>query len=137
MKGWCTMDEKTKWKSIDEYICNFPDEIQSILKKIRAVIKKNAPDAIETISYQMPAFKFEGILVYFAVHTAHIGFYPTSSGIEMFKKELAGYTTSKGAVQFPLDKPVPYELIGKIAQFRVKENLERAAVKIKKKRSKR
>lgn len=128
------MDEKTKWNSIDEYISNFPDEIQSILEKIRTVIKKNAPDAIEVISYQMPAFKLEGILVYFAAHKEHIGFYPTSSGIEMFKNKLAGFTTSKGAVQFPLDKPVPYELIGKIVQFRVKENLERAAVKSKKKR---
>lgn len=129
------MDEKTKWNSIDDYISNFPNNIQSILEKIRAVIKKNAPGAIEVISYQMPAFKLEGNLVYFAAHKAHIGFYPTSSGIEMFKKELAGYTTSKGAVQFPLDKPVPYELLEKIVQFRVKENLERAAVKRKKKRT--
>jgi uncharacterized protein YdhG (YjbR/CyaY superfamily) len=129
------MEEKKKWNSIDDYISNFPHTIQSILEKIREVIKKNAPDAIEVISYQMPAFKLKGILVYFAVHKAHIGFYPTSSGIEMFKSELAGYTTSKGAVQFPLDKPVPYELIEKVVQFRVKENLERAVAKNKRKRT--
>jgi uncharacterized protein YdhG (YjbR/CyaY superfamily) len=129
------VNEQTKLNSIDDYISNFPVTIQSILEKIRAIIKKNAPDAIEVISYQMPAFKLEGILVYFAVHKAHVGFYPTSSGIEMFKKELAGYTTSKGAVQFPLDKPVPYELIEEMVQFRVKENLERAAAKRNSKRS--
>lgn len=131
------MDEKIKWHSIDDYISNFPIEIRSILEKIRGVIKKTAPGAIEAISYQMPTFKLEGNLVHFAVHKEHIGFYPTPSGIEMFEKELSGYTTSKGAVQFPLNKPVPYELIGKIVQFRVKENLERAAVKNNRKKSKR
>ena len=120
-------------KTIDEYISVFPKNIQEILKKIRATIQKAAPDAEETINYQMPTFTLKGNLVHFAAFKNHIGFYPTPTGIEKFKKELLSYKGAKGSVQFPLDKPIPYSLIGKIVTFRVKENLERAAIKRKKK----
>jgi uncharacterized protein YdhG (YjbR/CyaY superfamily) len=109
--------------TIDEYIETFPVEIQSILEKLRRTIRKAAPEAAEVISYQMPAFKQNGVLVYFAAHQNHIGFYPTSSGIAAFKKELSAYKGSKGAVQFPLDQPLPFDLVEKIVKFRVKENL--------------
>ena len=111
--------------TIDEYISQFPEDVQHILVKIRAVIRDSAPKAVEKISYQMPGFYLNGMLVWFAAHTHHIGFYPTGSGIEAFKEELSGYKGSKGAVQFPLDKPIPYELIGKIVEFRVAENLKK------------
>ena len=120
-------------KTIDEYISVFPKDIQEILKKIRATIQKAAPGAEETINYQMPTFTLKGNLVHFAAFKNHIGFYPTPTGIEKFKKELSAYKGAKGSVQFPLDKPIPYSLIGKIVTFRVKENLERAAIKRKKK----
>jgi uncharacterized protein YdhG (YjbR/CyaY superfamily) len=114
---------KTQYKTIDEYIQTFPMNIQIILEKMRQTIRKAAPEAVEVISYQMPAFKLNGNLVYFAAFKNHIGFYPNSSGIEFFEKELSPYKTSKGAVQFPLDKPIPYYLVEKIVLFRVKENL--------------
>jgi uncharacterized protein YdhG (YjbR/CyaY superfamily) len=116
---------KTQYKTIDEYIKIYPTNIQSILEQMRQTIQKAAPEAGEAISYQMPAFKLNGNLVYFAAFKNHIGFYPTSSGIEAFKQELSPYKTSKGAVQFPLDKPIPYDLVEKIVLFRVKENLEK------------
>lgn len=109
-------------KAIDEYICQFPEDIQKVLNKIRSVIRNAAPDASEKISYQMPTFYLNGNLVHFAAFKNHIGFYPSPSGIEAFKKEIAGYKWSKGAVQFQLDQPVPYDLIEKIVKFRVKEN---------------
>jgi len=112
----------TQYKTIDEYIRTFPSDIQNILEKMRQTVHEVAPQAVETISYQMPAFKLNGVLVYFAAHKNHLGFYPTSSGIAAFKKELAPYKFSKGAVQFPLDKPVPFDLVKKIVSFRVKEN---------------
>ena len=108
--------------TIDEYIAQCPEEVQPILEKIREVIKESAPGAVEKISYQMPAFYLKGNLVYFGVHKRHIGFYPTGSGIEAFKDELSAYKWSKGAVQFPLDQPMPYDLIRKIVKFRVAEN---------------
>ena len=110
-------------KNIDEYISSFPEDIQKMLKELRLVIRKAAPKAIETISWQMPTYKFNGNLVHFAVHKNHIGLYPAPSGINAFKKELSGYKSSKGAVQFPFDKPLPLSLISKIVKFRVKENL--------------
>lgn len=113
---------KSQYKTIDEYIETFPTEIQGILQKMRQAIKEAAPEAIEVISYQMPAFKLNGILVYFAAYKTHVGFYPTSSGIEAFKSELVPYRWSKGAVQFTLDKPIPFDLVKKIVIFRVKEN---------------
>src|SRR5512138_543909 len=90
--------------TIDEYISQFPEDVQHILAKIRAVIKESAPEAVEKISYQMPAFSLRGILVWFAAHKHHIGFYPTASGIEAFKEELSAYRWAKGSVQFPLDQ---------------------------------
>jgi uncharacterized protein YdhG (YjbR/CyaY superfamily) len=120
-------------KTIAEYIAAFPGDVQEILEKIRTTIRQAAPEAEETINYQMPTFTLKGNLVHFAAYKKHIGFYPTPTGIEKFKKELSVYEGAKGSVQFPLDKPIPYELIGKIVKFRVKENLERAAAKGKKK----
>jgi uncharacterized protein YdhG (YjbR/CyaY superfamily) len=129
------MENKRRvYKNIDEYISDFPAEIQDILEKIRSRIIKAAPEAEETISYQMPAFRLKGNLVYFAAFKNHIGFYPTSSGIEAFKNELSVYKSAKGSVQFPISKPVPLNLIGRIVKYRVRENLERAEVKAKMKR---
>ena len=118
--------------TIDAYISASPADTQAILQKIRATIRKSAPEATEAISYQMPTFKLSGNLVHFAAFKSHIGFYPVPSGIEKFKKELAPYPQGKGSVQFPLDKPIPYALIGRIVKFRVKENLEKAKAKKKK-----
>ncbi len=116
----------SRWKqsgSIDEYISSFPENIQAILRELRRVIHEAAPEAQETISYRMPAFKQNGILVYFAAFKHHIGFYPTATGVQAFKAELSPYVTSKGAIQFPLDKPIPFKLVEKMVKFRVKENL--------------
>jgi uncharacterized protein YdhG (YjbR/CyaY superfamily) len=112
---------KTPPKDIDEYIANFPKDVQAILQKIRKVIKKAAPDAQETINYQMPTFTLNGNLVHFAAFEKHIGFYPTPTGIEKFKKEIDAYKNAKGSVQFPLDQPIPYDLISRITEFRVME----------------
>ena len=120
--------------SIDEYIAMFPKDIQNILEELRATIKAAAPGAREKISYQMPTFDLKGNLVHFAAHAHHIGFYPQPSGIHAFEKELSIYKSSKGAVQFPLDKPLPLKLIGRIVKFRVAENLERAELKANKKK---
>jgi uncharacterized protein YdhG (YjbR/CyaY superfamily) len=120
-------------KTIDEYISTCPKDVQEILEKVRATIRKAASEAEETIDYQIPTFKLKGNLVHFAAHKKHIGFYPTPSGIEKFKDEIAVYEWAKGSVQFPLDKPIPYDRISRIVEFRVKENLERAAAKGKKK----
>ena len=126
--------KQTTPKDIDEYIAGFPKDVQKILEKIRKTICKVAPDAKEKISYQMPTFTLEGNLVHFAAFKKHIGFYPVPTGIEKFKKELSAYEGGKGSVRFPLDKPIPYDLIGKIVAFRVKENLEKAEAKGKKKK---
>ncbi len=112
---------KAQYRNIDEYIKTHPDHIQSMLEKLRQTIREAAPKATEVISYHMPAFKQNGILVYFAAHKNHIGFYPMASGIEAFKAELAPYKWSKGTVQFPLDEPIPLKLVKKIVTFRVKE----------------
>lgn len=119
------MDGKTNPPdTIDAYIAQYSAEIQEILQKIRAVIHETAPEASEKISYQMPTFYYYGNLVHFAVHKAHIGFYPAPSGIVEFSEELSVYKTSKGAAQFPLDRPIPYDLVRLITAYRVKENLE-------------
>lgn len=110
--------------NFEEYSAQFPEEIQTILQKIRAVIREAAPDATEKISYQMPTFYLNGNLVHFAAFKTHIGFYPVPSGIEKFKEELSQYKGGKGSVQFPLDKPIPYDLIRRITIFRVEENLQ-------------
>ena len=120
-------------KTIDEYIAGFPHEVQVILEKLRKAIGKAAPEAEETISYQIPAFTLEGSLVHFAAFKKHIGFYPRTTAIAKFKNELSVYEGAKGTVRFPLDKPIPFALISKIVKFRVKENLERAEAKGKKK----
>jgi uncharacterized protein YdhG (YjbR/CyaY superfamily) len=119
-------NKKTQYATVDDYIAMFPLDIQSKLKKLRAVIKAAAPGAEEAIKYQMPTFVLKGNLVHFAAFKNHIGFYPVPSGIENFRKELSAYKMSKGAVQFPLDKPIPYEVVTKIVKFRVKENLKKA-----------
>ena len=116
-------------KNIDQYIAGFPPEIQAILQKIRQTIRKAAPAADESINYQIPTFRLNGNLVHFAGFKTHIGFYPTPSGIEKFKKELSAYKGAKGSVQFPLDKPIPYGLISRIVKFRVKENMGKRAKK--------
>lgn len=115
---------KKGFASIDEYIRTFPKEVQTILQELRMAIKAVAPDAGETISYGIPTFVLNSNLVHFAAYKKHIGFYPTSSGIRAFKKELSGYKTSRGTVQFPIDKPLPLALISKIVKFRVAENIE-------------
>jgi uncharacterized protein YdhG (YjbR/CyaY superfamily) len=119
------MSPRKKFETIDEYIAEFPKEVQYILEKMRKTIQDTAPEAEEAISYGMPTFKLHGNLVHFAAYKNHIGFYPAPSGIEAFKDEISGYKSSKGAVQFPLDEPVPYDLVEKIVIFRVKENLEK------------
>ena len=123
---------KSAPRTIDEYITDYPPDVQKILRKIRMTIRKAAPDAEETISYRMPTFTLNGNLVHFAAFKKHIGFYPVPTGIEAFKKELAVYVGGKGSVQFPLDQPMPYGLISRIVKFRVKENLAKAGAKRKK-----
>jgi len=124
--------DQTAPRNIDEYIAGFPRDVQEILEQMRLTIREAAPDAEETISYRMPTFTLKGNLVHFAAHKKHIGLYPTPSGIEKFEDELSAYRSSKGAVQFPLDRPIPFDLISEIVKFRVKENLERAEAKGKK-----
>ena len=114
---------KTSYKTIDEYVKTFPPEVRRILETMRQTIHEAAPDAVEAISYQIPAFRLNGTLVYFAAFKDHVGFYPTASGVEEFRKDLSRYKTSKGAVQFPLDKPLPIDLIKRVVRYRVQENL--------------
>ncbi|MBV9790904.1 MAG: DUF1801 domain-containing protein [Chloroflexi bacterium] len=118
-------------KTIDEYIASFPQDIQVLLEQVRQTIREAAPEAEETIKYQMPTFMLNGNLVYFAAFKKHIGFYPIPSGIDAFKDELARYEGGKGSVKFPLDQPMPLDLITKIVKHRVGENLARAAAKAK------
>lgn len=110
------------YSTIDEYIKSFPGDVQKKLESIRQLIKKSAPNAEESISYQIPTFKLNGNLVHFAAFKNHIGFYPTPSGQKVFQKELSAYKSGKGSIQFPLDKPIPFSLIKKIVKYRVKEN---------------
>lgn len=120
-------------RTIDEFIAGFPESVQEILEKIRMTIRESAPDAEETIKYGIPTFTLKGNLIHFSAYKNHIGFYPAPTGIEKFRKELSVYEGSKGTIRFPLDKPVPYSLIKSIVRFRVKENMERAEAKRKKK----
>ena len=117
---------KSKPTTIDEYIAGFTPPVKAKLEEIRQIIRLAAPEAKETINYQIPTFVLHGNLVHFAAFKNHIGFYPTPSGIETFKKELSGYEGAKGSVQFPFDQPLPLALITKIVKFRVKQNLEKA-----------
>jgi uncharacterized protein YdhG (YjbR/CyaY superfamily) len=114
---------------VDSYIAGFPKETQKLLKQLRAIIKKAVPGAEEIISYQMPAYKFHGRLLYFSGFKNHIGFYPMKSTITRFTKEIAGYKHATGSVQFPLDQPLPVELINEMLAFRAKENLEKTSLK--------
>jgi uncharacterized protein YdhG (YjbR/CyaY superfamily) len=112
--------------NIDDYISGFPEEIQGILNKVRGIIKAAAPDAEETINYGIPTFRLHGNLVHFAANSRHLGFYPSPSALEVFKNELSGFGTSKGAVRFPYKSEIPYDLIAKIVIYRLEENLEKA-----------
>lgn len=119
-------------KTVDEFITSYPPEIQAVLKKVRAAIEKAAPKAEETINYGIPTFRLNGRnLVHFSAFKQHIGFYPTPSGIEKFKKELSVFEGAKGSVKFPLEKPIPYALITKIVKFRVQEEAKKAEGKKK------
>lgn len=127
------MIDQTAPKNIDEYIAGFPRDVQEILEKIRMTISEAAPGAEEAIKYQVPTFTLKGNLVHFGAYESHIGFYPEPTAIEKFKDELSGYERAKGSVRFPLDKPIPFELIREIVKFRVRENLDRAEAKRKRK----
>ncbi len=118
------MSIKKTFNNIDEYISIFPDEVQAILQTIRQAIQEVAPEAEETINYQIPTFKLNGNLVHFAAFKKHIGFYPTPSGIEAFKNELSIYEGAKGSVKFPIDKDMPIDLVKRIVKYRVEENLK-------------
>ena len=116
-------DSKEAPQSVDEYIADFPIEVQEILKAIRKVIQQAAPEATESISYGIPTFSQNGVLVHFGGYKQHIGFYPAPRAIEVFKEELSGYEGGKGTIKFPLNKPIPMELITRIVQYRLAENL--------------
>jgi uncharacterized protein YdhG (YjbR/CyaY superfamily) len=129
------MDNKTRFSSTDEYIATFPDEIQVLLQQIRETIKAAAPDATEKISYGMPAFAYKGNLVYFAAWKNHIGFYAASGeAVDAFQDELLGYEVTKGTIKLYFDKALPVDLITKIVQYRVTQNLQKAEQKAKKKK---
>lgn len=123
---------RTTARDIDDYISAFPEPVRQRLDKVRATIRKAAPDAEETIKYAIPTFTLNGNLVHFAAFQGHIGFYPTPDGIEAFKKELARYKAAKGSVQFPLDEPLPLDLIRRIVEFRVRQSGEKQAPRAKK-----
>jgi uncharacterized protein YdhG (YjbR/CyaY superfamily) len=127
------MAKPKKAKDIDDYISKFPDDVQAILQKVRETIRHAAPEAKETISYMMPAFKQHGILVYFAAWEKHIGMYPPISGNKTLEKAIARYAGPKGNLQFPLDEPIPYDLIEKLVKLRVNQDSEKAAAKRQKK----
>jgi uncharacterized protein YdhG (YjbR/CyaY superfamily) len=116
---------KKTFKTIDEYIALFSKDVRNILEALRKAIRDVAPQAEEGISYQIPTYKLNGNLVHFAAFKDHISFFPTSSGIEAFKVKLKSYKTSKGTIRFPLDEPIPFDLIEEIVMFRVKENLSK------------
>ena len=117
------------FSTVDEYIDMFSPHVQELLETMRSYVKEAAPGAEEVISYGMPAIKQHGVLVYYAGYKGHIGFYPTGAGIKAFENELTAYKTSKGAIQFPIDKPIPKSLVKKIVKYRVKEDAERAQLK--------
>jgi len=125
--------DQTAPKNIDEYIAGFPADVREILEKIRMTIRRAAPDAEEKISYRMPAFTLRGNLVHFAAYKNHIGLYPAPTGTVEFNKELSVYRAAKNSVRFPLDRPIPFDLISQIVKLRVKEDLDRAEASRKKK----
>jgi uncharacterized protein YdhG (YjbR/CyaY superfamily) len=130
------MVEAKRPKDIDTYISQFPADVQAILRKVRQTISKAAPAAKETISYQMPAFKQHGILVYFAAWKEHIGLYPPISGDKALEKAVARYAGPKDNLQFPLDEPIPYDLIARIVKLRVKQDNQQAETKTAKRKTK-
>ncbi len=119
------MSQAATPKTIDAYIRGYPQEVQQLLQSMRRTIKKAAPKAEETISYKIPAFRLNGMLVWFAAFKNHIGFYPGAEAMKIFKDDLAAYKSAKGSVQFPLDKPLPLALVGRIVKFRVSQNLSK------------
>jgi uncharacterized protein YdhG (YjbR/CyaY superfamily) len=125
LEGSNMATREKRFKTIDAYIDTFSKNVQSILQELRQVIEDAAPEAEEAISYQIPTFKLNGNLVWFAAFKNHIGFYPRESAIEAFKEELSTYDVSKGTIRFPLDKPIPFDLVRKIVKYRVKENLRK------------
>jgi uncharacterized protein YdhG (YjbR/CyaY superfamily) len=127
-----TMAKATKPTDIDSYISQFPDDVQAVLQDVRETIRRVAPDAEETISYQMPAYRQHGILIYFAAWKSHIGLYPPISGDKALEKAVSRYAGPKGNLQFPLDEPMPLDLIERIVKLRVRQDAEKAAAKRKK-----
>jgi len=117
-------EKKIGPRTVDEYIAGFPLKVQTILLKLRKVVRDAAPEATEKISYQMPTYFLNGNLVHFAAFKNHIGFYPTPSAVAGFSAELVGYKNAKGSIQFPIDQPLPYSLIERMVRFRVEENLK-------------
>ena len=115
--------------NVEDYIASYPPPVRKLLKQMRGTIKKAAPEAEEVLSYHMPAYKYNGMLVYFAAHSQHIGFYPFKSAITAFSKNLEKYEGAKGTVRFPFDKPLPTSLISRMVKFRVKQNLEKSKIK--------
>ena len=114
--------ERKQFKTIDEYIRMFPDNVRVLLEQVRLAVRRAAPEAVETISYRMPAFKLDGkVLVFFAAWEKHIGFYPTPSGTRAFDRELSHYKRAKGSIQFPMNEPMPLDLIERIVRFRAEE----------------
>lgn len=123
-----------KFKTVDEYMLSIPENLREKVEGLRKAIKQAAPKAEEMISYNMPAFKFNGVLVFYAAYKEHIGFYPTAAGITAFKKELSKYDIAKGTVRFPVNEPLPLGLIKRIVKFRVIQNMEKAKSKLPKKK---
>ena len=128
--------EATKYKTVQDYLSAQQAPAKTLLQQMRSTIKEAAPEAEEVISYNMPALKLNGMLVWYAAFKNHIGFYPRPSGLEAFKKEISVYKSTKGAVQFPMDQPLPLALVTKIVKYRVKENKEEAVTKAAKKKKK-
>lgn len=120
------MNTESVITSIDQYIAQFPVDVQDVLQKIRSIIKQKAPDATEAISYQMPTFKLNGNLIHFAAYKNHIGLYPTPSGMVAFEEKTAMYKQGKGSIQFPLKQAIPYDLIAEIVEFRMAESIAKA-----------
>ncbi len=116
-------------ETVDQYIAAFPADVKKRMQQLRKTIKAGAPKADELISYQMPGYKYFGMLVYFAGYKNHIGFYPGAGGVLEFYKELSSFKSAKGSVQFPHDRPIPYDIISKIVKFRVKQNEEKFSLK--------
>jgi uncharacterized protein YdhG (YjbR/CyaY superfamily) len=130
------MKKVKKPQTVNDYISGYPEKVKKRLTDIRKVVRKAAPEAIEKIGYGMPSYTFKGMLLYYAAHTNHIGFYPGPSAIETFKNELVDYETSRGTVQFPHNKKIPLKLIDGMVKFRVKENILKEELKFMKKKSK-